>query len=220
MIGYYIALSMLTLIFFTVAAAEVVLAQKKLHKLRWFTKPLLLPFIIVLYLLQTGEIAGYLLAGLFAVWVGDLFLLSESKKTSYTGFGFFFLGHILYSLAFIRGLPLLPSLSVELFAGILLFTGMIIVLLMKIRMEGSSLYFPAGVYFLVLGAMGFSAYYRFIFIPGILPGLTLAGALLFILSDIILIYSMLHKLAHSQAIVMSTYIVAQVLIVAGMLPWV
>lgn len=220
MIGYYIALSMLTLIFFTVAAAEVVLAQKKLHKLRWFTKPLLLPFIIVLYLLQTGEIAGYLLAGLFAVWVGDLFLLSESKKTSYTGFGFFFLGHILYSLAFIRGLPLPPSLSVELFAGILLFTGMIIVLLMKIRMEGSSLYFPAGVYFLVLGAMGFSAYYRFIFVPGILPGLTLAGALLFIISDIILIYSMLHKLAHSQAIVMSTYIVAQVLIVSGMLPWV
>ncbi len=220
MTGYYIALSMLTLIFFTVAAAEVVLAQKKLHKLRWFTKPLLLPFIIVLYLLQTGEIAGYLLAGLFAVWVGDLFLLSESKKTSYTGFGFFFLGHILYALAFIQGLPLPPSLSVELFAGILLFTGMIIVLMMKIKMEGSSLYFPVGVYFLVLGAMGFSAYYRFIFVPGILSGLTLVGALLFIISDIILIYSMLHKLAHSQAIVMSTYIVAQVLIVAGMLPWV
>lgn len=219
MTGYYFALSMLTLIFFTVAAAEVVLAQKKLHKLRWFTKPLLLPFIIVLYLLQTGEIAGYLLAGLFAVWVGDLFLLSESKKTSYTGFGFFFLGHILYALAFIQGLSLPPSLSAELFAGILLFTGMIIVLMMKIRMEGASLYFPAGVYFLVLGAMGFSAYYRFIFVPGILSGLTLVGALLFIISDIILIYSMLHRLSHSQAIVMSTYIVAQVLIVAGMLPW-
>lgn len=219
MTGYFLALSMLTLIFFTVAAVEVVLAQKKLQRLRWFTKPLLVPFIIVLYLLQTGEIAGYLLAGLFTGWVGDLFLLSESKKTSYTGFGFFFLGHILYTLAFIQGLSLPPSLSVELFAGILLFTGMIIVLMMKIRMDGASLYFPVGVYFLVLGVMGFSAYYRFIFVPGILPGLTLVGALLFIMSDIILIYSMLHKLAHSQAIVMSTYIVAQVLIVAGMLPW-
>ena len=217
MTGYYIALSMLTLIFFSVAAVEVVLAQKKLHKLRWFTKPLLLPFIIVLYLLQTGEIAGYLLAGLFAGWIGGMFLLSEVKKTSFTGFSFFFLGHILYALAFIQGLPLPPSLSVELFAGILLFTGMIIILMMKIRMEGASLYFPVGVYFLVLGVMGFSAYYRFLFIPGILPGLTLAGALLFIISDIILIYSMLHKLGHSQAIVMSIYIAAQVLIVAGMM---
>lgn len=220
MTGYYIALSMLTLIFFTVAVAEIILARKKLQSLRWFTKPFLVPFIIVLYLFQAGEIAGYLLAGLLAGWIGDMFLLSESRKTSLTGFGFFFLGHILYALAFIQGLPLPPSLSAELFAGILLFAGLIIVLMMKIRMEGASLYFPVGVYFLVLGAMGFSAYYRFIFIPGILTGLTLAGALLFIISDIILIYTMLHKLAHSQAIVMSTYIVAQVLIVSGMLPWV
>ncbi|MCK5199490.1 MAG: hypothetical protein KAR21_14120, partial [Spirochaetales bacterium] len=94
---------------------------------------------------------------------------------------------------------------------------MIIILMMKIRMEGASLYFPVGVYFLVLGVMGFSAYYRFLSIPGILPGLTLAGALLFTISDIILIYSMIHKLAHSQAIVMSIYIAAQVLIVAGMM---
>jgi len=220
MTGYYIALSMLILIFFTVAAVEVVLAGKKLQKLRWFTKPLLVPFIIVLYLLQSGEIAGYLLAGLFTGWIGDLFLLSESKKTSYTGFGFFFLGHILYSLAFLQGLPFPSALSVELFAGVLLFIGMIIVLLMKIRMEGTSLYFSAGIYFLALGVMGFCAYYRFISISGILPGLTLAGVLLFIISDIILIYSMLHKVVHSQAVVMTTYIVAQVLIVAGMLPWV
>ena len=217
MTGYYLALSILTLIFFTVAAAEVVLAGKKLQRLRWFTKPLLVPFIIVLYLLQTGEIAGYLLAGLFTGWVGDLFLLSESKKTNFTGFSFFFLGHILYSLAFIQGLPLPPSLSVELFAGILLFTGMIIILLMKVRVEDTSLYFPVTAYFVVLGAMGFSAYYRFITIPGFFPGLTVAGALLFITSDIILSYSILHRLAHSQVVVMSTYIVAQVLIVAGML---
>ncbi|MDA3941033.1 MAG: hypothetical protein PF693_17260 [Spirochaetia bacterium] len=52
MTGYYIALSMLTLIFFTIAAVEVVLVQKKLQRLRWFTKPLLVPFIIILYLLQ------------------------------------------------------------------------------------------------------------------------------------------------------------------------
>jgi len=220
MTGYYIALSMLTLIFFTVAAVEVVLAGKKLQKLRWFTKPLLVPFIIVLYLLLSGEIAGYLLAGLFTGWIGDLFLLSESKKTNYTGFGFFFLGHILYTLAFLQGLPFPPFLSVELFAAVLLFTGMIIVLLMKIKMEGTSLYFPAGIYFLALGVMGFCAYYRFVYISGILTGLTLAGVLLFIISDIILIYSMLHKVAHSQAIVMSTYIVAQVLIVAGMLFWI
>ncbi|MCK5672526.1 MAG: lysoplasmalogenase [Spirochaetales bacterium] len=219
MTGYYIALSMLTLIFFTVAAVEVVLAGKKLQKLRWFTKPLLVPFIIVLYLLQSGEIAGYLLAGLFTGWIGDLFLLSESKKTSYTGFGFFFLGHILYALAFLQGVPFPSALSVELFAGVLLFSGMIIVLLMKIKMEGSSLYFPAGIYFLVLGIMGFCAYYRFVYISGILPGLTLAGVLLFIISDIILIFSMIHKVAHSQTIVMSTYIAAQVLIVAGMLLW-
>ncbi len=223
MTGYYIALSMLTLIFFTVAAVEVVLAGKKLQKLRWFTKPLLVPFIIVLYLLQSGEIAGYLLAGLFTGWIGDLFLLSESKKTSYTGFGFFFLGHILYALAFLQGvpfpLPFPPSLSVELFAGVLLFSGMIIVLMMKIKMEGTSLYFPVGIYFLVLGVMGFCAYYRLVYISGILPGLTLAGVLLFIISDIILIFSMIHKVAHSQTIVMSTYIAAQVLIVAGMLLW-
>jgi len=217
MTGYYLALSILTLIFFTVAVVEVVLAGKKLHKLRWFTKPLLLPFIIVLYLLQTGEIAGYLLAGLFAGWIGDLFLLSEAKKTSFTGFSFFFLGHILFSLAFIQGLSLPPSLSIEIFAGILLFTGMIIILLMKVRVEDTSLYFPVTAYFVVLGAMGFSAYYRFITIPGFFPGLTVAGALLFITSDIILSYSILHRLAHSQAVVMSTYIVAQVLIVAGML---
>ena len=217
MTGYYLALSILTLIFFTVAAAEVVLAQKKLQRLRWFTKPLLVPFIIVLYLLQTGEIAGYLLAGLFAGWIGDLFLLSESRKTSFTGFSFFFLGHILFSLAFIQGLPLPPSLSIELFAGILLFTGMIIVLLMKIRVEDATLYFPVTAYFVVLGAMGFSAYYRFISIPGFFSGLTMAGVLLFIASDIILSYSMLRRLVHSQAIVMSSYIAAQVLIVAGML---
>jgi hypothetical protein len=138
MTGYYIALSLLALIFFTVAAVEVVLARKKLQRLRWFTKPLLVPFIIVLYLLQTGEIVGYLLAGLFTRWVGDLFLLAESKKTKHTGSGFFFLGHILYALAFIQGLPFPPSLTVELFAGILLFTGMIIVPMLKIRMEGSS----------------------------------------------------------------------------------
>lgn len=220
MTGYYIALSMLTLIFFTVAAVEVVLAGKKLQRLRWFTKPLLVPFIIVLYLLLSGEIAGFLLAGLFTGWIGDMFLLSESKKTSITGFGFFFLGHILYALAFIQGLPFPSSLSVELFAGVLLFTGMIIVLLMKIKMEGASLYFPVGIYFLALGVMGFCAYYRFVFISGILTGLTFAGVLLFIVSDIILIYSMLHKIVHSQAIVMSTYIVAQVLIVAGMLFWI
>lgn len=110
---------LVALIFFTVAVAEVVLAGKKLQRLRWFTKPLLVPFIIIMYLLLTGEIAGCLLAGLFASWVGDLLLLTESKRNSYTGFCFFFLGHILYALAFIRGLPLPSSLTVDLFAGML-----------------------------------------------------------------------------------------------------
>ena len=215
--GYYLALSILTLIFFSVAVMEIILAQKKLHKLRWFTKPLLIPFIIVLYLLQTSEIAGYLLGGLFAGWIGDLFLLSEAKKTSITGFFFFFLGHILYCLAFIQGLSLPTSLSIELFAGILLFAGLIIILMMKIGVIDPTLYFPAGSYVIVLGAMGFSAYYRFISIPGFTPALTLAGALLFIASDIILSYSIIRRLVHSQALVMSTYIVAQILIVTGML---
>ncbi|MDO5608133.1 MAG: lysoplasmalogenase [Capnocytophaga sp.] len=176
--------------------------------LRFYTKPLLMPFLMLYYLTSSisGKIDFFLYAGLLMSFFGDFFLLFHWGFVP--GLISFLLAHVAYIYCFKRKSA--GRLSVMATIGIGLYALVMIVLLYPYL---GTMQIPVMVYTVVISTMlywGIAARQWWIGI----------GAMLFVISDTVLsVHLFVRPSVWSEMLVMLLYVSAQVAIVFGVKQW-
>lgn len=185
----------------------VFLNQENWHELRFFSKTFLVPVILAIYLSGIRQRAAvvnrYFLGGLILSFFGDTFLLF--KWAFLPGLGCFLLAHIFYILSFIklRKANILFSLPF-----ILVYLGLLLYLLHPYLKE---MEIPVVVYGITISTMAY-------FSLRTKNRLLISGALLFVISDSLLAFNLfVNDTVIMEQIVMSTYVLAQLSLVYGMI---
>lgn len=186
----------------------ILITQENLHSLRFFTKPLLVPVITAIYLLDIRKkatpINRYFLAGLIFSFLGDTFLLF--KWAFLPGLGCFLLAHVLYILSFVK---LRKAKMIGSLPFILAYLGGLLFFLHPYLKE---MEIPVIVYGVTISTM---AYFSLCTKNNWL----ISGAILFVISDSLLSFNLfVNYTAIMEQVVMTTYVLAQISLVYGMTP--
>lgn len=161
-----------------------------------------------------------LLVALFFSWMGDAFLLYDDRNSLYfiLGLASFLLAHITYILAFRRRMDTPQGSSKNIRLLLLLPLIYAVALFSKLASHLDDMLIPVTLYTIVITLMcmfailryGRTASYGFWFV--------LIGAILFILSDSMIAWSSFYApFNYSALLIMITYIMAQYLLVSGLM---
>ncbi len=200
------------LLFFGLLLLNILGRELSIGFLPELTKPLLMP-VLLLMVWESGFRQHLLLViSLIFSWMGDVFLLFSGDLYFMLGLGSFLIAHVFYLVIFLKFretdfLKTLPFLA---------FSSLMILGVLGDNLP-ESLKIPVGLYVVVITLMGMAAAMA----TGLLPSscrLVLTGAVLFILSDsFIAVDKFVNDIPYVSFWVMSTYGVAQYLIVKGLL---
>jgi uncharacterized membrane protein YhhN len=189
-----------------------------------YTKPLLLPLLLLYYLASAG--AGnrnpVLVAALVLSFLGDVLLMQGDRELFFMlGLASFLGTHLCYILVYsrfrggeneqmLRGIQRLRYSFPVLLAGF----GLLGILMP----HAGGMRIPVAAYALVLMAMVLAALYRFGRTSGRSFGLVFGGAILFMMSDSLLaVNKFIEPLPGASFWIMLTYCSAQYLIIRGLL---
>lgn len=191
-----------------------------------FTKPSLLISLIIFFLLHRKEVQSkariWMMLALHFSLAGDVLLMFQADDPLFFLLGLvaFLLGHVSYVIAFLRGREGKPKLfdSKAKIGFYLLALAYGIGFFLYLEPHLGPMKIPVAVYELVILCMGVTALLRWGSTAKASFWLVFAGALCFMLSDSILaVNKFALPLPLSHLLIMSTYGIAQLLIVAGML---
>lgn len=205
-------------LFLVAGITQIVLAALNKEKIRRIEKTFCL-FFLFLFAVVSVPTFPFLYIGVFFGMLGDLLLAFRKKMLFYIGSFSFAFGHIFYLVSII--LMNNPPLKwwVFLMAGIiaisfyLVTTNIIAKRLTNIKFEQYTMmaYFTILLFNFVIMIFSTANNPLYLFI-------TTIGGFIFILSDAIIVYNQFYKpLKHAEVIVMSTYLLAQCLIVLGIM---
>jgi uncharacterized membrane protein YhhN len=205
-------------VFLILSAGELFALWRGYDQAHSIIKPLLMPALLI-YFVKTKYVRSFsstlLTFALLFSWAGDVFLLFQEDSPSMFLFGLvsFLLAHVVYIVVFQRlsektqTKPLQYSISILL----VLYGGLLTFLLWP---GLGNMEIPVMIYAAAITIMGISAVIR----KGRGYGVLLIGALCFIASDSILAYNKFFAaIEFSSLWIMSTYLLAQFLIVQGTL---
>jgi len=198
---------------YLVAAAHLFACISYQERARILTKPLLLPALLVLYLVNVSNPAPLVCTAIFLSFLGDVLLMIKGTGWFIAGASAFLLSWTTYTVEMVRtsmrwpAAWLIPIIFGTYYAlGILAF--------LSLRKKMGKTIIPGSIYFLVLSTMGaFSATY----LSGTLAWTALMmtiGAILIMISDYLLAYSIFDRRFKQQDFwIMLTYIAGEFLIV-------
>ncbi|MFT4778951.1 MAG: putative membrane protein YhhN [Flavobacteriales bacterium] len=185
----------------------------------------LMPLLMLLVFINRKSflkaIYGFLVSALFFSWIGDLLLInSEDPDYFVFGLGAFLVAHVLYVMAFTKAMQknheLLLIKKYPMIIVLLVGASGLIFKIIFPHLEEMIL--PVALYTSVITAMGLAALARkektslssWLFVS--------LGALIFLFSDTLIAFNKFHEpIAWASIFIMSTYILAQGLIVVGLL---
>lgn len=198
----------LQIILVIVFAIDLFLIFTNKIELRFFTKPILLPILILMYFSRVKsekiQLNPFFMAGLVLSFFGDLFLLF--KWGFLPGLGSFLLAHVFYIISFRKK----TQNSIWRFWPIILglFATTLLVFLFPYLKE---MKVPVIIYAVVISVMMYAALKT-------QNKNLIIGALLFLISDTLLsVYLFLQPLMILHLLVMITYVLAQWFLVKGIL---
>jgi uncharacterized membrane protein YhhN len=209
------------ILYFVIGFIQIILQNQTSFYPGFIAKALIMPLLILLFLLNlnplTNRLHGFMIAGLLFSWAGDIILeFSESNVNMFIpGLACFLMAHVMYLTVFITT----PGKNA--------ITGGRVLLLLPVIIYGVGLVFylyddlnemmlPVIGYAIVILLMLAGAINRIDKVNRQSFILVLAGAILFVISDsAIAVNKFSFRFEYSGIIIMSTYIVAQYLIVAG-----
>jgi uncharacterized membrane protein YhhN len=208
--------------FFLLAIADTWLSYAGDGSLRYVTKPLLMPLLMVGYYLSIpkplGIFARLILFGLLFSWLGDVFLMFEDPKGLFfiAGLLCFLTTHLLYiryfmltrsgSESFFRKRPLL-------FLAVLAYT---IELMYVLWPHLGGMKIPVLAYGIIISLMLGAALWQYGKLDSRTAWTFILGALFFVASDSMLAVNKFRQpFAGSGLLIMGTYVLAQYLIVRG-----
>ncbi|MCG8501979.1 MAG: lysoplasmalogenase [Firmicutes bacterium] len=197
-------------IFIVLALANLYYEKKGVVKGRYFTKPFLIPLLLVYYLSAVENPQYLIIFALIFGFLGDLFLMIPGNQNFFiSGLSSFLIGHVFYIIAFFQ-----QGISLWLILPYLIY---LIYLNKSFFSFVSEMKIPVLIYTTVIMLMSLSALSRITTTSGWAFLLPFAGSVFFIISDHILAYSKFKTVVKHEGIyVMSTYILAQFLIVWGL----
>ncbi|MCZ2355924.1 MAG: lysoplasmalogenase [Bacteroidia bacterium] len=184
------------------------------YQLRLLTKPLVMPVLAMGFyksLVPNFQSADWsLLAGLLLSWAGDVLLMPPFRIFA-LGLFAFLMAHIAYSHAFFKSMPKISWNSLHFLPGVILF----LIAVYTIVPHVIDIKIPVISYVLVISIMFSMAlvhHLNYSFLSGLL------GAFFFVVSDYILAWALfVNSFAWSRLFVMGFYLLAQWLIVRGVL---
>jgi len=183
----------------------------------WLSKPLILVSLII-YLISKKEVAakawGPLLLAFFASLAGDVFLMIKPGWSFLVGMASFGLAHLFFIWA--HWIYRKPFKGSELVVGLLVVLPLLFVLLRFTDLP-EELFTPILAYFVLISSHLLIAIQNR---KNVVPGVEAAGGiLLFVLSDLIIALERFgtFELPAAPLLIMSTYILAQGLILRGFL---
>ncbi|GIL24566.1 MAG: hypothetical protein BroJett042_30790 [Bacteroidota bacterium] len=206
------------LVFGTLAATNLIAATFNLALLNFITKPLLVPALAVYYLVATSQRSYLFLTALFFCWLGDVLLMLQRDEIFFiTGLIAFLTGHVLYIICYRNfrsaGTGLTGPQQIRFSLPIILAgTGLVTILFPHL----GGLQIPVLVYALVITVMAMQALFRYGYTNSKSFVLVFVGAISFMISDSLLaINKFMQPLPLAGLAVMLTYLLAQYLIVEG-----
>jgi uncharacterized membrane protein YhhN len=188
----------------------------------WFIKPFLIPFLF-LAVYSCGDFPSkkFLLIALTFSWMGDVVLMFADKAEIYFIIGLvaFLISHIAYIVLFSKQLRINSSRNKAIFwVGITAIIVYLILMLSVLLPTLGELKIPVFAYAIILSTMllfAFKGYLKWIKPAGTY---ILLGAVIFVSSDSILAFNKFHEpISFSSFLIMATYLLAQYLIVVGIL---
>ncbi len=214
-------------LFLFVVIADIMLMLTHADQYRVFTKPLLVPMLLISIIVATPKSTHVrsktliILALIFCL-AGDILLLFEKYDVIYFQYGLaaFLIGHVFYILFFTRIKPFAKETAIYTFIcglGILSYIIFLLVLLWR-NLAKEQLEIPVALYaftigFLLLSTLNLLTNRR---LRKITWSYFIPGAAFFVLSDTILALNKFYsEVSHANLLIMITYAIAQFLLVAG-----
>jgi uncharacterized membrane protein YhhN len=206
------------IVLYTIAAAVQLLSRPMGWDLAHvISKCLLLPLLATYYLRSVEARSTPFLVALLFCWLGDILLIFPGLFLP--GLGAFLMGHVMYILSYRQhqwadaSQALLVTQMIRFSLPIVLAgTGLVVVLFPAL----GGMQIPVLVYALVIVVMVMTALFRYGRTPSASFWLVFGGALLFMASDSVLaINKFLSAVPNAEFWIMSTYMLAQFMIVRG-----
>ncbi|HMK05813.1 MAG TPA: lysoplasmalogenase [Ferruginibacter sp.] len=210
----------LSIIFWIIAAVDIIGIAADISILHYVAKPFLVPVLMILLTTATGvsKGKGLMLAALFFSWLGDMFLLFESKQELFFIFGLvcFLTTHIFYIIYFLRISSSAPSLLKKQPLLILVVVAYGFGLVWLLFPHLGELKLPVIIYAIVICSMLLCSLRIFLKLNRAAAILYLCGAAAFVLSDSLLAINKFYQpFAYAGVFIMLTYCMAQYFIVRG-----
>jgi len=206
-------------IYLVVGAFNVGARFFDIHDLHIYTKPLLMPLLIYyLYRYADGTITlrrMLLAVSLFFCWIGDLLLMGSGDLYFLGGLVSFLIAHIFYGVDFYHATHQKPKLKALHLLPFLIYGILILSVLIP---RSGNLTFGIVIYAIGILVMAFLASIRRHVTSEMSFYLVLAGAILFVISDTLIALDKFYvPLILGNVFILTTYILAQLLIVRGVL---
>lgn len=208
--------------FLTLSSIYLIILLLNLDEIAWFLKPVLIPFLILgVYFSGSFPTKKLLLVALSFSWIGDIILLFADRDELFfiAGLIAFLISHIVYILLFNKQLKYKNRKNKAVFwIGVTAIIMYLIIMVSILLPHLGDLTMPVFVYALVISTMLLFAFKGFLTWEE--PGnwYVLIGAIAFVSSDSILAFNKFYApIVMSSFLIMVTYLIAQFLIVVGIL---
>jgi len=194
---------------------DILFTNRGFKKGRIFTKPLIIPSLLLYYSLNSTTLNLFIILALILSTMGDVFLLfRRSKMFLILGLIAFLLAHIFYTVLFLSTVTfsLIPNLFYLIIIPYIVFG---VVVFKNLKLKEKSIKVGVFLYILVIISMSFSSLLRFYSVPFMTFILPFSGSILFIISDSMLSMRYFGEKRIRGEFVTVTYVLAQFLIVSG-----
>ncbi len=204
----------LFILFLVLSILNITSIKNHNKAMRTITKPLLMPVLLSAYLCSSSHPSCMIALALIFGFLGDTFLLGSGVFFT-LGLFSFLLGHIFYISAFLSPV-LLSRIPIYIYIFLLPYLIYGFIIYNKISPFIKSIKFQGLLYFIVLILMSFSSLLRIYTVHGYQFWLPFIGSMLFVISDTVLAFNAFKsKTTCKEIVVMLTYTMAQLLIIAG-----
>ena len=200
-------------------AIHLYASYNKNTKLRARSKGFILPALLGWYICSVPAPSGIVIAAILTSWLGDVLLIPNGTKWFVAGGISFMVSHACFVLAYLPQVDFgrIPVWAV-LLTAVVYFTAVYFVFQGLKPYLKKALYYPMFLYLLINGTMNAFALFQLISMPCAATAIAYIGAVLFFISDSTLFSVRFKKdtVLKTHFIVMLTYIIAEFLIVQGL----
>lgn len=206
-------------IYIAVSAANIIAKVIPSEELNQFTKPLLMPLLMLyVYKSSIGKVTKRVLLlsiALLFSWLGDVVLMYQADETFFmAGIGLFLIAQITYVVVLRKSMYQKPNIQLMKILPFILYAGILFFNLLP----AGDFTIPILVYGSVIMTMAIMASFREGNTAQDSFKFALWGSVLFVLSDSILAYNSFHTAIPNAGVwIMITYCAAQLLLVKGLL---